>query len=179
MAVLPPHRPARVLKSRWARARPWLAQAGFIAAVVLGMNGWQTRSLLNGEHLPGGFRPTVGGGPVDLAALFGRPTVVAVWAPWCGVCAATSGNLRLLQKLVGEHAQVLSIAMDYPNLGSVQAYMKNHAVRYPVVLGDGPLGEALHVQAFPTFFFLDAQGKVRHASVGYTTTLGMLFRLFV
>ena len=159
------------------RARPWLIQLALLTVVFLAVNGWQTRSHLRGEALPGGLRPTLSGGVLDLHTLVGRPTLVAVWAPWCSVCAASSSNLRWVQRIVGARAQVVSIAMAYEDVGSVRRYVEAHRATYPVVLGDSALADALHVTAFPTLYFLDAQGRVKHSSVGYTTAVGMLARL--
>jgi len=55
--------------------------------------------------------------------------------------------------------------------------VRDHGVDYPVLLGDDALLRALRVEAFPTTYFLDAQGRVRRSASGYTTTLGLLARI--
>jgi hypothetical protein len=50
-------------------------------------------------------------------------------------------------------------------------------VDYPVWLGDDQVAKAFHVEAFPTTYFLDGDGNIRHATSGYTSTLGFRLRL--
>jgi hypothetical protein len=42
---------------------------------------------------------------------------------------------------------------------------------------DGAVARRWGVKAYPTTFYLDAAGVIRHVEVGYTTTLGMRARL--
>jgi thiol-disulfide isomerase/thioredoxin len=123
--------------------------------------------------------PALAGEPVALSALRGRPTLVEIWAPWCGVCQVQSQNLSLLQNLVGGHAQVVTVAASFRDIADVQRFVAEHEARYPVLLGDDEALRALRARGFPTLLFLDPQGKVKHATVGYTTVLGMLWRLFL
>jgi hypothetical protein len=48
-----------------------------------------------------------------------------------------------------------------------------------VLLGDDALQEAYRVDTFPTTLFLSADGRVRRAAVGYTTQVGLLWRLWL
>jgi hypothetical protein len=46
-----------------------------------------------------------------------------------------------------------------------------------VLLGDDTTQAAFAVTAFPTYYFVDARGRVTGSAVGYTTTLGLLWHL--
>jgi hypothetical protein len=74
---------------------------------------------------------------------------------------------------------VVSIAASFEEVAQVRAYVRDHGVDYPVLLGDDALLRAFHVEVFPTAYFLDARGRVQGSVTGYTTTLGLLARLFL
>jgi thioredoxin-related protein len=46
-----------------------------------------------------------------------------------------------------------------------------------VLLGDEETVRAFRVEAFPTTYFLDAEGRITGSVAGYTTTPGLLARL--
>ena len=148
-----------------------------LAALVLGIGAWQTRSHLSGGQAPDAVLTTLAGERVSLDSLRGKPVVLAFWAPWCSVCAAESQNLSWAQRVVGDRARVVSIAASFEDLAQVRAYVRDHGVDYPVLLGDDALLRAFHVEAFPTAYFLDSGGRVQGSVTGYTTTLGLLARL--
>jgi hypothetical protein len=74
---------------------------------------------------------------------------------------------------------VVSVAASFEDVAQVRAYLRDHDVDYPVLLGDDAVLRAFHVEAFPTVYFLDEHGRVRRSATGYTTTLGLLARLLL
>jgi thiol-disulfide isomerase/thioredoxin len=159
---------------RWFR---WGGEALVVLLAVLAVGAIQSR-----HHLPGGERPaatfrTLEGAPVTLASLRGRPLALAFWAPWCGVCAAQSDNLSRTLRWAGGRAGVVSVAAAYGDLAEVREYMAAHQVEYRVLLGDEATVRAFRVEAFPTVYFFDAEGRVTSSVTGYTTTGGLLARL--
>ncbi len=150
-----------------------------MAALVLGLGAWQTRDHLGGGETPVAVLTTLDGKPVALDSLRGKPVLLAFWAPWCTVCAAESQNLSWALRLAGDRARVVSVAASFEDVAQVRAYLRDHDVDYPVLLGDDAVLRAFHVEAFPTVYFLDEHGRVRRSATGYTTTLGLLARLLL
>jgi len=161
---------------RWFR---WGLDLVILIAVLALANAWQTRSHLRGGQAPSAVATTLEGERVSLESLRGKPVLLAFWAPWCKVCAAESQNLSWARRFAGDRAQVLSVAASFEDLGQVRAYARDHAVDYPVLLGGDPLAQAFRVEAFPTIYFIDADGRIKGSTVGYTTTAGLLLRLFL
>jgi thiol-disulfide isomerase/thioredoxin len=162
-------------EKRWFR---WTSDLAFVAILVTALSAWQGRHHVRGEA-PAVTLRTLAGEPVSLAALAGKPVLLAFWAPWCSVCKAQSQNLSWVARLAGDHARVLSVAAAYADVREVERYVQDRGVDYPVLLGDERTTEAFHVDAFPTIYTLDAEGRVKHSAAGYTTTVGMLWRLLL
>lgn len=161
---------------RERRAFRWGVELLAIALAIFAISAWQTRHHVRGPA-PALRLTTLDGAPTTLAqATGGKKALVYVWAPWCGVCKAQSQNVRWVRSMVGSRAQVLSIATGFDHVDEVRRYMADHAVDYPVLLDDGAAARALQVQAFPTTYFVDAEGKISGSVAGYTTTLGLWWR---
>jgi len=62
----------------------------------------------------------------------------------------------------------------------VSQYMRENGLDFPVLLDEsGLLSVAWGVRGVPSSFIIDADGQIRHLAVGYTTELGLRFRLWL
>jgi peroxiredoxin len=170
---------ARYRQARQRRGFRWGVDLAVLLAVLAAVGAWQTRGHLSGVQAPSAVLATLDGERVSLDALRGKPVLLAFWAPWCTICAAESQNLSWARRIAGDRARVVSVAASFEDVSQVRAYVREHAVDYPVLLGDEELIRAFRVEAFPTVYVLDAGGRVRRSAVGYTTTLGLLARLLL
>lgn len=168
----------RDLEARYqqSRALRWSLDLLLIFAIVFAVNAFQTR------HHPRGAAPqlelhALDGQRVSLAAYQGKPLLLAVWAPWCGVCKAETDNVSRVRDLLGERAHVVSVAAAFRDVSEVTRYVHEQGVDFPVLLATEADQRRLSVGAFPTFFVLDAQGRIASSVQGYTTTLGLLWRV--
>jgi thiol-disulfide isomerase/thioredoxin len=159
------------------RAFRWAVDGVALLLLLTIVGLWQTRHHPVGAS-PDFAWPRLGSGEVlSRASLGGKPTLLLFWAPWCGVCKAESKNVSRVQRLVGSHANVVSVATSFRSVDDVQRYVDERNVDYPVLLANDTREFA--VEVYPTAFFIDGEGRIRHSVVGYTTTFGLVWRLFV
>jgi len=168
------------LRDRYRKQRlfRWGFDALVLVLVLAGFGLYQTRHLVGGVA-PAFALPGLDGHEFTLQSYSGKPVLLAFWAPWCTVCRSTSDNVARVMRWTGSNANVVSIATAFQSDNDVKAYVAEHDVPYRVLLDHGQIAGEYAVTSFPTFYFLDAQGKVKHTAVGYTSTVGMLWRLML
>lgn len=162
-------------KYRTHRVFRWGVELSLVLTAVLLIGAFQTRNHPRGPA-PSYTFSTLEQAPVTLASLAGKPTLLAVWAPWCGVCKVESGNVSRARAWLGERANVVSVATAFDDVSQVKQYMAAQGVDYPVLLAGDDFQRVMQVQAFPTVFVLDSQGRIVSSVQGYTTTLGLMWR---
>lgn len=163
-----------------ARILGWLRDLMLLLVVLAGVSWWSSRGLVGrGEPMPEFSLATIDHRVISNETLQGKPTAMVLWAPWCGVCGAESSNVSRLQRWAGERANVVSVAIGYRDYAAVTDFVQKHSVDYPVLLSDGVIEETLNVDRLPTIYFFDAEGRVRFSTSGYTTTLGLLVRMWL
>ena len=68
------------------------------------------------------------------------------------------------------------MALDYADADEVRAFIDRSGVALPVLLGDRGTAEEWSIRGFPTYFVIDAAGRIHSRSMGYSTWLGMWLR---
>ena len=165
---------------RQRRAVRWGMDLAFGLIIFLAITAFQTRHLLGGRSPAPDFVLTdMAGQRHELRQYHGKKTLLLFWAPWCTVCHAESDNVKAIKAAYGQDVHVVSVALGYERPEQVQAFMDKHQVDYTVLLGHAQTQRDYKVSAFPTLYLLDERGQIRHALMGYTTTLGMRVRLWL
>ena len=113
----------------------------------------------------------------DLGALRGKPTIVFLWAEWCGDCRAQAASLaRVQSKYAREGLQVVALTRYYKDEPADRAREKARVDSVwkadyrelgtaPVVFSTASM-ERYGASSTPTFAFVDRKGVVRR----YTPT---------
>lgn len=105
-----------------------------------------------------------------LAEFKGKVVVVDIWATWCPPCRKSLPGLAKLAAAAGNDYAVVPLSVDDEGFQAVQPFLQQHAdlAALPALVPDGaqglaPLGQ---VQAIPSTFLLDRDGKVLDAWSG-------------
>ena len=164
------------MNSRWWRR---LAEVLLFVVIVGGIYAWRTRDLLpTGDRVPApAFELTdLQGRPWSLDALEGKPAVLYFFAPWCGVCAASSPQLRWFDRWMGEEVQIVLVGLDWSSPAELAEYAARHELQLPVLAAGPQTAADYRIRGYPTYYVLDAEGRVAGRDFGYTTAPGLWLR---
>ncbi|MEX1168497.1 MAG: redoxin family protein, partial [Hydrogenophaga sp.] len=170
------------LKGLWRRLRPHLSTIAFALVMFTGVHLWQTRDVPSGPAPELAFTLlSPDGSRADTtltewrARYPGRAVAIYVWAEWCPICKAQAHNVH---SLVTDQP-VLTIAMQSGSADTVARVLRQRQMPWQTAVDErGELARALGAKAVPAFLVVDAQGQLRGASVGYTSELGMRWRMW-
>jgi len=105
-----------------------------------------------------------------LAQYQGKTVVAYFWATWCKPCVAEVPMLKDLQaRWRGRGVVLVGIAID--NADKVQAFVREHGIEYPVLIGGNDAYELSMtlgnlVKAVPFFALFDRNGRFSTRFVG-------------
>ena len=164
------------MRIRWKR---FALEALVLIVIVAGIQAWRARDLLPADErtaAPAFELTDLEGRSWRSADLSGKPAVIYFFAPWCGVCAASSPQLRWFHRWRGDDVQVVMIGLDYGSPSEVQEYARRHSLTMPVLLGTPATGAAFRISGYPTYYVIDAQGRIARRDLGLSTVAGLWVR---
>lgn len=134
------------------------------------------RAQPRGGGLPDATLPCLGGGPsVDLASLRGRPTLINVWAQYCGPCRQESPVIQQFYRHAGNRVRVLGIDFADQLPSRAIAFAAEYDLTYPQLADpSAALKASLRVTGIPVTLFVRADGRVVFTHYGPLTSLTQL-----
>ena len=151
----------------------------FFVAVFIGVSAFQARNMLStsGTEAPALSGPLLRGGSYDISTTGKRTTLVYFFAPWCNICAVSSDNLTRLRRIRNQDSlQIVAVALDWRDVEEVRDYVDRDELDLPVVLGSRQVADDWRVYAFPTYYVLDGDLRIRRRDLGYSSQFGLWWR---
>jgi peroxiredoxin len=110
------------------------------------------------------------GKTVRWADFKGKVVILDFWATWCGPCREEIPGFIALQKQYAKQGLVvIGVSVDADGAEVVRPFIQKSGMTYPVVLADDPLLQAFgDIEALPTTFIIDRQGRIVKEHVGVT-----------
>lgn len=127
-----------------------------------------------GKQAPEFSLQTPTGASVRLTDLKGRTVLLEFFATWCPHCQAEAQHLtRLFAALPSTRFAFLSVNADSEDAASIYAFHRHFGIPWPALLDPGtragsfssagslgPVTQAFGVDLYPTFYILDAKGRI-------------------
>ncbi|MGE6763236.1 TlpA family protein disulfide reductase [Corallococcus interemptor] len=160
-----------------------VAVLGLAALAFLGVREAQRARLVPDGVSPPTFQLTKHeGGSLALADLKGRVVMLDFWATWCPPCREEMPSLVKLAKEYESQGLVFVAASrdDGPTAPQEVDYFLQRfqpELRPYVVYADDDVARAFQVNALPTLYFLDRDGKVIDAQRGMLSEDGLRRRI--
>ena len=111
--------------------------------------------------------PLVSGEPQSLSALKGKVVFLNFWATWCGPCRDEMPSMEVLyNRFKDEGLEILAVNCQ-ESQEDVIAFMQNYELTFPALLDeDGRVNGTYGIQAIPTTFLIDRDGRIILRLVG-------------
>ena len=155
-----------------------------VAGVAVGIAAWAfvglaAHKLASESHpaLPALALSDLDGRNVAVETLRGQPTVINLWATWCGPCRREMPVLAEVQRTM---PQVRFVFADQgESAAAVKQFLQTQRLTLDHVLIDGNLQLSNHynVRGYPTTLFLDADGRLRDMHIGELSRATLAERL--
>jgi thiol-disulfide isomerase/thioredoxin len=113
-----------------------------------------------------------------LGDLRGKAVLLHFWATWCGVCRMEFSGLNSLYRNLPRDTVLWSVVADGTDRAQIERFVREHDIRYPVLLADEATVQRFQVTSFPTNYYLDENGNLEQATVGMSTRAAMWVRLW-
>lgn len=99
-----------------------------------------------------------------------KMVMVNFWASWCPPCRIETPDLvKLYEQYNGEVVFYGVNLTTQDSIGKVQEFMREFGMNYPVLLDtSGEVALAYNVQAIPTTYFIDKNGRIADKVIGIT-----------
>ena len=110
------------------------------------------------------------GKPVKSTDFKGKVVILDFWATWCPPCREEiPGFVKLQKKYEAQGLVIVGIALDDGGAATVKKFAQKSGINYPVLMGNDRVSQAFGgIEALPTTFILDREGKIAGRHIGLT-----------
>ena len=103
----------------------------------------------------------------SLDSLKGKVVFLNFWATWCGPCRSEMPSMEVLYNKYKDQGLDILAVNCMENRADVVSFLTNNKLSFPAVLDTGgDVSRSYGIQAIPTTFIIDREGKITIRLVG-------------
>jgi peroxiredoxin len=109
------------------------------------------------------------GNQYQLSSFIGEKVIVNIWASWCKPCQYEMPALQKIHEKYSDQGLVLlAVNNTYQdNYSNVVDFVSANNLTFPILMDlDGNVSQLYQVQALPSTFFIDRNGKISEIIIG-------------
>jgi len=123
--------------------------------------------LDSGTVAPNWKLPSTNGDSISLDQFKGKYVLIDFWYVACHPCQMAVPSLIKLQNKYKDKLVVIGLN-PFDKKEKVVSFMKQNKINYSIALGNRNLSfDLYHVNAFPTLYLINREGKIIHHEVGF------------
>lgn len=165
----------KITTSKWPRF--FLVEIPFFLSIYFGFQWFQTRDLIdNGESIAPNITAVSLQGQQQPIIEPGKTNLIYFFAPWCGVCHASMPAIKSVAER-NPQVSIKLVSLAYETPAEVKRFIGKHKLNVPVLLGDQHVQKQFKISAFPTYYIVDANGRVETSHTGWSNALGLNIKL--
>jgi len=104
-----------------------------------------------------------------------KPVLIHYWATWCPTCKVEAANIDFLSK----YYDVVTFAVNSGTKTEIIEYLLENNYSFNVVNdANSSYSKEFEIAAFPTTFIYNKNRELVFSEVGYTSTIGLFFRMW-
>lgn len=152
--------------------------SSYLAAAKEGVSSKKKREILASRVVPARklAKPfslkTLDGNEMSFDSLRGKIALIKFWGVWCGPCVSEMPDFQKLVDKYADDPKVVIVTLDSDtDPETPRKFMKKNNYRFPVLLDDGWISRSAGITAYPTTWFVGADGKIAFTKTGVSADL--------
>jgi peroxiredoxin len=118
-----------------------------------------------GEFAPDFQLQSITGETVTLSEFRGQPVLVNFWATWCSPCVDEMPHIEERYRQYAPELVVLAIESD-SSRNDLLDFIQEEEITFTVLVGTESVSRDYEIYAYPTSFFIDADGVIQAVFIG-------------
>lgn len=103
------------------------------------------------------------GQPIHFEQYRGKTIFINFWATWCKPCVEEMASIEKTQALMNDK-EIIFLLASSETIEDIKGFSSNHTYKFNFAHLEN--GEALNIQALPTTFIINPEGRIVFAEMG-------------